>query len=85
MCLVRIVCEDTVARRNLLKGANKLKAAQGYNKIYVAPDLTKSQQITDNKLREQQVRAEHRDAKINNGEIVILENGQRRVLFSQQS
>jgi len=58
---------------------------EGYGSTYVDLDLTKVQQIEDKKLREQlkKIRATTKDAKINNGEIIVFENGNRKVLFSQ--
>lgn len=84
--VVRVVCSDLEVKRKFLKEASKLKGLQGYNKVYVSPDLTKSQQIIDKKLRDKlrEIRTEHREAKINNGDIVIFEEGNRRVLYAQQ-
>lgn len=85
--VVRVVCDDSETRRNFLKGANKLKTMQGYNKVYVSPDLTKAQQLLDKKLRDKlrEIRVNTKEAKINNGEIVVFENNCKRVLYSQQN
>ena len=39
---VRLVCDDVETRRNVLKGAAKLKLETGYERIYISPDLTKN-------------------------------------------
>jgi len=84
---VRIVCEDAEAKRSFLKGANKLKESEGYQRVYINQDLTKVQQGNDKKLRDKlkEIRQTHREAKISNTEIVIFENGNRKVLFSIQN
>jgi hypothetical protein len=83
---VRVVCEDAETKRSFLKSAFKLKTIEGYANIYVSSDLTKMQQIQDKKLRDKlkEIRLSNRDAKINNGEIVIFEDGYRKILFTQQ-
>ena len=85
--LVRIVCDDAETKRKFLKEANKLKGIEGYNRIYISNDLTKMQQINDKKLRDKlrEIRVNNREAKINNGEIVVFENGSRKILYSQQN
>jgi len=84
--IVRVVCEDSEVKRNLLKATNRLKTLEGYSNIYIDLDLTKVQQIEDKKLREKlkEIRVTDKDAKINNGEIVIFESGSRKVLFSER-
>jgi len=84
---VRVLCEDAVIRRRFLKEAIKLKLTTGYERTFVSPDLTKEQQVQDKKLREKlkEIRQQHKEAKINNGEIIIFESGSRRVLFSEQN
>jgi len=83
--IVRVVCEDLETRRSVLKGANKLKVATGYERTYIAPDLTKSQQDLDKKLRDslKVIREQHKDAKINNGEIIKIVGGTRMVLVAR--
>src|SRR6267154_2756234 len=83
--IVRVVCEDLETRRSVLKGANKLKVATGYERTYIAPDLTKSQQDLDKKLRDRLkvIREQHKDAKINNGEIIEFVGGTRMVLVAR--
>ena len=51
---------------------------------YVAMDLTKVQQVQDKNLREKlkEFRVSDKDARINNGEIVVFANGDRKVLYS---
>ena len=85
--LVRVVCDDSETKRKILKDANKLKGIEGYNRIYISLDLTKVQQTVDKKLRDKlrEIRVSNRDAKINNGDIVVFENGFRRVLYCQQN
>jgi len=85
--IVRVVCEDSEAKREFLKAANKLKTCEGFGNIYVGLDLTKTQQVQDKLLRDKlkEIRNEHREAKINNGEIVVFEEGHRKILFSQQN
>ena len=56
----------------------------GYERIYISPDLTKEQQLQDKKLRDKlkEIGVEHRKTKINNNDIVILENGSKKILYS---
>lgn len=84
--IVRVICDDAETKRNFLKAANKLKTIEGYENIYVSADLTKIQQRQDKALRDKlkEIKLQCRDAKINNGEIVTFENGDRKVLFSLQ-
>ena len=85
--VVRVICEDNETRRNLLKGANKMKSEVGFDRIYISPDLTKCQQLQDKKLRDKlkDLRNTYKEAKINNGEIVVFEDGTRKVLFTPQN
>ena len=85
--LVRVVCDDSETKRKILKDANKLKGIEGYNRIYISLDLTKVQQTVDKKLRDKlrEIRVSNKEAKINNGDIVVFENGFRRVLYCQQN
>jgi len=84
--IVRVVCDDAETKRNFLKAANKLKTLEGYESTYVGMDLTKVQQLQDKALRDKlkEIRIDHKEAKINNGEVVIFEEGNRKILFSQQ-
>src|SRR3989442_15652517 len=84
--IVRVTCEDAETKRNFLKSANKLKTMEGFANVYVALDLTKVQQTQDKNLREKlkDIRLTHKDAKINNREIVIFDNGNRKVLSALQ-
>jgi len=84
--IVRVECNDSETKRKFLKGANKLKTMEGFNNIYISLDLTKIQQAQDKLLREKlkEHRLVHKEAKINNGEVVIFENGSRKTLFSSQ-
>jgi len=84
--IVRILCDDSEGKRNLLKATNRLKTMEGYSNIYIDLDLTKVQQNEDKKLREKlkEIRVTVKDAKINNGEIVVFESGSRKVLFSDR-
>jgi hypothetical protein len=83
--VVRVVCEDLETRRGVLKGANKLKVISGYERTYISPDLTKCQQEEDKKLRQKlkEFREQYKEAKINNGEIVVMEGGERKVLYQK--
>jgi hypothetical protein len=85
--VVRVVCEDMETRRSILKGANRLKLESGYERIYIAPDLTKEQQTLDKNLRNKlrDIRTIHKDAKISNNEIIISEDGNRKVLYPLQN
>lgn len=85
--VVRIICEDVETKRSFLKGANRLKETEGYERVYISQDLTKAQQLKDKKLRDKlrEIRSTHREAKINNEEIIIFESGSRKVLFSLQN
>ena len=71
-------------RRKILLGAKNLRNSSDFGMIYIAPDLTKSQQEEDRKLREKL--KEFRQQGIQNvrivkGQIVKEENGARKVLF----
>ena len=83
--MVRVICQDIETRRGILKGANKLRTVEGYERTYISPDLTKSQQEVDKRLRDKlrELRVQHKEAKINNGEIIIFESGTRIVLFAR--
>ena len=82
--VVRVECEDNETKRNLLKGAIKLKTESGFDRIYISPDLTKSQQLQDKTLRDKlkELRITCKEAKINNGEIIVMESRTRKILFS---
>src|SRR3989442_7044746 len=84
---VRLVCDDVETRRNVLKGAAKLKLETGYERIYISPDLTKEQQTLDKKLRDKlkEIRILHKDAKISHNEIIKFDNGNRTVLYPLQN
>ena len=84
--LVRVVCEDADTKRRFLKAANKLKTTENYANIYIAVDLTRVQQAQDKVLRDKlrEFKDVHKEAKINNSEIVVFEEGNRKVLFSYQ-
>src|SRR6267154_2579412 len=82
--IVRVVCEDAETKRRFLKVANRLKTTENFANIYIAMDLTKVQQGQDKILRDKlkEFKEVHKEAKINNGEIVVFEEGNRKVLFS---
>ncbi len=84
--VVRVVCDDSEVRRSILKGSNRLRGLEGYERTYISPDLTKSQQELDKKLRDnlKNLRIQYKDAKINNGEIIIVEHGTRTVLYPKE-
>ena len=81
--VVRVVCDDMETKRAVLKGANKLRMTTGYERTYISPDLTKCQQEMDKKLRDalREIRKDHKEAKISNGEIIIMNGGEREILF----
>lgn len=83
--MVRVVCEDAEIKRKCLKAATKFKTLEGYKNIYISLDLTKTQQHQDKILREKlkEIRITYKEARINNNEIIIFENGNRKVLYSQ--
>lgn len=85
--VVRIVCEDAETKRSFLKGANRLKVTEGFERVYISQDLTKVQQVNDKKLRDKlrDIRVNCREAKISNGEIIVFEEGHRKILFSVQN
>ena len=85
--MVRVVCEDAETKRAVLKGANKLKMEAGFERIYVSLNLTKEQQAQDKKLRDKlkEIRLQHKEAKINHNDIIIMDNGNRTVLYSLQN
>jgi hypothetical protein len=84
--IVRVVCEDAETKRSFLKAANRLKSMDGFAGIYIGLDLTKVQQVQDKNLRVKlkEVRDVHKEARINNGEIIVFEDGNRKILYSQQ-
>ena len=85
--IIRVICEDQETRRKFLMGSNKLRSVEGYERIYISADLTKEQQAQDKILRDKlkEIRLEHKEAKINNGEIVIFDNGNKKTLFEIQN
>lgn len=85
--VVRIVCEDQETKRKILKGANKLRTVEGYDRIYISLDLTKEQQAQDKKLRDKlkDIRVQYKEAKISNGAIVLFEDGNKKVLHPTQN
>ena len=83
--MVRICVNDHLHRGNVLKVAKNLKNVTNRQKVYIMPDLTKKQQDQGKKLRLKlkDIRnAGERFAKIQNNEIIKIENGTRTVLFS---
>jgi len=82
--MVRVVCDDAETKRKFLKESNRLKTIEGFENKYVSADLTKEQQIQDKNLRDKlkEFRVSFKEAKINNGEIVVFEDGTRKVLYS---
>ena len=82
--IVRVVCEDAETKRRFLKESNRLKTMEGFANTYVAIDLTKAQQVQDKNLRDKlkEYRESNKEARINNGEIVVFEDGSRKVLYS---
>ena len=84
--VVRVVCEDAEVRRKILKESNKLRGASGLERTYISPDLTKNQQELDKALREKlkTIRVQYKEAKISNGEIIVVESGNRKVLHPRQ-
>ena len=84
--IVRVTCEDAETKRSFLKAANRLRSMDGFAGIYIGLDLTRMQQLQDKNLREKlkEIREVHKEAKINNGEIVVFEDGNRKILYSQQ-
>jgi hypothetical protein len=70
---VRIEMEDMNLRRRVLSKAKTLKESTSYNRVFIVPDLTRSQQLVDSKLRDK-VRELRKggvkDARIERGEIV---------------
>jgi hypothetical protein len=84
--VVRVVCEDAETRRSVLKGANRLKTMEGFERTYTSADLIKSQQELDKQLKNKlkDIRIQYKDAKINNGEIIVFDSGTRTVLYTRQ-
>ena len=83
--MVRISIIDFMHRSNVLKAAKNLKNVSGREKVFIMPDLTKKQQDQGKKLRFKlkEIReGGERLARIQNNEIIKLENGIRTVLFS---
>lgn len=81
---LRILMEDPVARRRILKGASSLKTKKDFDKIYIVPDHTRKQQEQDKILRDKvkQFRAEGKTGvKISKGEVIQIRGEEKEVLF----
>lgn len=85
--LVRVKFDSSEGRMNMLTKAKKLRNVKEYESIFVAPDLTKTQQEVDKALREKlkEVRKDEPDAKINRGQIIKYDNGVRQVLWENSN
>jgi len=71
---VRIRVEDPGNRRKLLGRAKGLKSKEGMDKIYIAPDMTRVQQLDDRKLRDEVKRLREsgaRGVRIEKGVVVV--------------
>ena len=83
-----VMLKDAEVRRSrpILKGSNKLRGVPGFERTYISPDLTKNQQELDKALRDKlkTIRIQHKEAKISNGEVIIVEHGIRTVLYPRQ-
>lgn len=83
--VVRIKLDNNEDRFELLKKAKSLKDHKEYEKVFIAPDLTKTQQLEDKLLRDKLKEVRESgvpEAKINKGQIVRYVNGDREVLFA---
>ena len=81
---LRLVIEDIGHRQLVLSRGKKLKESN-FKQIFIVPDLTRSQQEEDKKLRDKlkEIRPHGTtNAKIVKGEIVSVEDGEKVVLFT---
>jgi hypothetical protein len=70
---VRIEMEDMDLRRKVLSKAKSLKESVTFNRVFIVPDLSRSQQLVDRKLRDKVRELKKggvKDARIERGEIV---------------
>ena len=83
---VRIVIENQMVRRNILLKAKRLKERSDTKDVYIVPDLTRAQQGEDKKLRDKlkELRKNGQtNLKIQKGEIVHYDNGEKIVVYMQ--
>lgn len=81
---LRILMEDPIARRKILRGASSLKGKKDFDKVYIVPDHTRKQQEQDKLLRDKvkQFREEGKTGvKISKGEVVQIRGEEKEVLF----
>jgi hypothetical protein len=83
---VRIEMEDMNLRRRVLSKAKTLKESTSFNRVFIVPDLTRSQQLVDTKLRDKVKELKKRgvkDARIERGEIVRGSGVDKKVVHMQ--
>jgi hypothetical protein len=85
---VRVEIEDHIYRRNVMKKASTLKTNAKFEKVYIAPDLTRKQQEEDKILRDNLKKFRNEGiegVKINKGCVVRMDGNNRVVLFGAPS
>src|ERR1700690_1361930 len=84
---LRVEIPSAVARRQILRKARDLKNEPTFDKVYIAPDLTKKQQEEDKTLRDKlkEFKTQGVDGvKIRRGCIVKEQGGKREILFGSE-
>jgi len=82
---VRIEVLESQHKRKLLSKAKDLKGKEGYERVYIVPDLTRQQQLQDKELRDQfrKFKSEGQlNIKIEKGQIIKKQDNETVVLFS---
>jgi hypothetical protein len=83
---IRVVTNSIESKSEILKRAKNLKDCNGYEKVYISPDLTRKQQIVDKDLRVhmKQFRDEgHNNVRIKGGKVIKNERGGQETLLYQ--
>jgi hypothetical protein len=73
---IRVKVDNTDSKREILRRAKALRESGLYNQIFIAPDLTKKQQVIDKLLRDQckQLREDYKE-ELNQGANIVIKNG----------
>jgi hypothetical protein len=83
---LRVKVKTFEARNEVLKRARDLKATEEFKHVFIAPDLTRKQQLVDKDLREKlkQFKQEgHSNVKIKQGKVIKNEPGKEVVVMYQ--
>ena len=81
---LRVKVKTLEAKNEVLRRARDLKGTDEFKNVFIAPDLTRKQQLVDKDLREKvkQFRSEgHNNVKIKQGKVVKNEPGKELVIL----